>query len=259
VRADLRPLRAALASALVALDFDGTLAPISPHPADARPLPGVHQILRDLRATGATLAVVTGRSVASLLSVSGFDAVPGIIVYGIHGAERWQDGQLHAPAPPPGLLDLRLNLPGLLKRLAYDPAIWIEDKGLSLVIHTRLTAEPDRVLAMLSDPVTEVAAAAGLGVRPGKEVLEICIPGIDKGTAIRDLLGDGTAAAFYAGDDLGDLPAIAEVQAWAERTGRPAFTAAVSPREPNPIAGQTDITVPDPRSLMPILRQISQA
>jgi trehalose 6-phosphate phosphatase len=111
LHADLRQLRAVLASALVALDFDGTLAPISPHPADARPLPGIHQILRDLRATGAALAVVTGRSAASLLSVSSFDAVPGIIVYGIHGAERWQDGHLHAPAPPPGLLDLSL-IPG---------------------------------------------------------------------------------------------------------------------------------------------------
>ena len=67
---DLYLLRAALSSALVALDFDGTLAPISPHPDDARPLAGIHQILRDVRATGATLAVVTGRSVASLLRIS---------------------------------------------------------------------------------------------------------------------------------------------------------------------------------------------
>jgi len=205
----LRPLQAALPSVLVALDFDGTLTPISPHPDDTRPLPGTHQILQDLGATGATLAVVTGRTVASLLSASGFSTVPGIIIYGIHGAERWQDGELRAASPPPGLLDLRLKLPDLLPRLAHDPAIWIEDKGLSLVIHTRLTAEPDRMLEILHDPVTEAAEAAGLGVRPGKEVLEICIPGIDKGTAIRELISHDTAAAFYAGDDLGDLPAPA--------------------------------------------------
>jgi trehalose-phosphatase len=69
------PLRTALSSALVALDFDGTLAPISPHPDDARPQPGADQILRDVRATGATVAVVSGRSVASLLRVSGFGAI----------------------------------------------------------------------------------------------------------------------------------------------------------------------------------------
>ena len=69
---------------------------------------------------------------------------------------------------------------------------WIEDKGLSLVIHTRLTAEPDRLLGILHDPVTEIAAAPGLGVRPGREVLEICMPGINKGTAIRELISHDT-------------------------------------------------------------------
>ena len=77
---DLAALRGALSSGLVALDFDGTLAPISPLPRDARPLGGVGQLLREVRATGATLAVVTGRTVASLLRVSGFDAIPGIVI-----------------------------------------------------------------------------------------------------------------------------------------------------------------------------------
>jgi trehalose 6-phosphate phosphatase len=253
---DLNRLRAALPSALVALDFDGTLAPISPHPDDARPLAGVPRVLRDVRATGATLAVVTGRTVASLLRVTGFGAIPGIVIYGTHGVERWQAGELRAPVPPAGLQELRLSLPGLLASIADDPEVWIEDKRLSLVIHARLTAEPERLLEMLRAPVEKVAAAAGLGVRPGKEVLEICIPGIDKGTAIRELIGDDTAAACYAGDDLGDLPAIREVTAWAERSGRPALTVGVSSRATGPLAGQTDVTVPDPQHLLSLLRQI---
>jgi trehalose 6-phosphate phosphatase len=253
---DLNRLRAALPSALVALDFDGTLAPISPHPDDARPLAGVPRVLRDVRATGATLAVVTGRTVASLLRVTGFGAIPGIVIYGTHGVERWQAGELRAPVPPAGLQELRLSLPGLLASIADDPEVWIEDKRLSLVIHARLTAEPERLLEMLRAPVEKVAAAAGLGVRPGKEVLEICIPGIDKGTAIRELIGEDTAAACYAGDDLGDLPAIREVTAWAERSGRPALTVGVSSRATGPLAGQTDVTVPDPQHLLSLLRQI---
>jgi trehalose 6-phosphate phosphatase len=250
------PLRAALPSALVALDFDGTLAPISAHPDDARPVAGARQILHDVRATGATVAVVTGRSVASLVRVSGFAAVPDIVLYGIHGAERWQAGELRTPAPPSGLHELRLTLPGLLASVAPGQHLWIEDKGLSLVIHARLTAAPEHALEMLRAPVGEAVTAAGLGVRPGKEVLEICIPGIDKGTAIRELIRDDTAAAFYAGDDLGDLPAIAEVNAWAERSGRPALTVGVSRSGRGPITGQTDVTVPDPQSLLSLLRQI---
>jgi trehalose 6-phosphate phosphatase len=248
------PLRAALSSALVAVDFDGTLAPISPHPDDARPLAGADQILRDVRATGATVAVVTGRSVASLLRVSSFGSVPGIVIYGTHGAERWQAGELRAPAPPPGLNELRLSLPGLLTSIGPD--LWIEDKGLSLVIHARLTADPELALEILRAPVGQAAMASGLGVRPGKEVLEICIPGIDKGTAIRELVSEDPAGAFYAGDDLGDLPAIHEVNAWAERSGRPTLTVAVNPGGSGPIAEQADVTVPDPQGLMSLLRQI---
>ena len=259
-RPDLSPLRAALPSVLVALDFDGTLAPISPHPADTRPVPGVHQILQDLRAAGATVAVITGRNVASLLNVSGFADVPGLIIYGTHGAERWEAGELRRPAPPPGLDELRTRLPKLLASVAGDPDMWIEDKELSLVIHARLTAAPDRMLEMLRAPVEEAAEAAGLGVRPGREVLEICIPGIDKGTAIRELISDGTGAGFsavcYAGDDVGDLHAIAEVKAWAQRAGRPALTVGVSPDGSGPVAELTDITVPDPPGVITLLRQI---
>jgi trehalose 6-phosphate phosphatase len=256
VLTDLSPLRAALSSALVALDFDGTLAPISPHPADARPLPGVHQLLRDLRATGAALAIVTGRSVASLLRVSGFDAVPGIVIYGMHGVERWENGRLRAPATPPGIDELRLSLPKIVASVAADPAVWIEDKELSLVVHTRLTAEPDRLIEVLRAPVAEAVEAAGLQMRPGKEVLEICIPGIDKGTAIRELIGDETAAVCYAGDDVGDLPALREVIAWSGRSGRPKFAVAIDPSGVGPLAGLADVTVPDPHSLILLLRRI---
>jgi trehalose 6-phosphate phosphatase len=254
---DLSALRAALPSALVALDFDGTLAPISPHPEDARPVAGAAQILRDLRATGATVAIVTGRSVAPLLRLSGFADVPGLVVYGIHGVERWQAGEVRRPPPPPGLDELRRSLPALLDRLAGDPALWIEDKELSLVIHARLTAAPGHVLETLRAPVEKAAAAAGLGVRPGKEVLEICIPGIDKGTAIRELIGDGTSAACYAGDDVGDLHAMAEVKTWARRTSRPALTVGVSPDGTGPVAAQADMTVPDPPGVVALLRQIA--
>lgn len=253
---DLSPLRAALPSALVALDFDGTLAPIAPHPGDARPVPGAREVLRDLLATGATVAVITGRNVASLLAVSGFAEVPGLIIYGTHGAERWQAGELRRPSPPPGLNELRHALPPLLEQACSDPAVWVEDKELSLVIHARLTGDPERVLSALRAPVEKAAAAAGLGVRPGREVLEICIPGLDKGTAIRELVDDATAAVCYAGDDVGDLHAVAEVRAWARRTGRPSLTVGVSQDGHGPVAEVADITVADPPGVVALLREV---
>jgi DNA-binding CsgD family transcriptional regulator len=104
-----------------------------------------------VRATGATLAVVSGRSVASLLEVSGFAEIPGIVIYGTHGAERWEAGVLRAASPPPGLEQLRGQLPGLIAGLVREPDLWIEDKSLSLVVHGRLTAAPERVLERLRE------------------------------------------------------------------------------------------------------------
>ncbi len=49
---------------------------------------------------------------------------------------------------------------------------------------------------------------------------------------------------------------MAEVKAWAERSGRPALTVGVSPLGEGPIAEQADVTVPDPGSLLSLLRQI---
>jgi trehalose 6-phosphate phosphatase len=254
---DLLALRAVLPSALVALDFDGTLAPISPHPEDARPVAGVRQLLDDVRATGAALAIVTGRSVDTLLRISGFGAVPGLVVYGLHGVERWENGQLRAPPTPAGIGELRASLPGIVASVAADPAIWIEDKELSLVVHTRLTPEPDRLTDVLRAPVTEAATAVGLEVRPGKEVLEIVIPGTDKGTALRELITDRTAGVVYAGDDVGDLPAVRAVNAWSERTGRPRLTVAVSRAGTGPLRELADVAVPDPRSLVALLREVT--
>ena len=253
---DVSSLRAVLPAALVALDFDGTLAPISPHPDDARPVPGVRQVLRGVRAAGAALAVISGRSIASLLQVSGLGDVPGIVIYGLHGVERWENGQLRAPEPPAGIGELRRSLPKIVDAAGHDPGVWIEDKNLSLVVHTRLTADPDRLLGLLRDPVTEAVTAAGLEVRPGKQVLEIVIPGTDKATAVRELIGDETAAVWYAGDDVGDVPAIREVNAWSARTGRPKLAVAVGPAGTGPLAGLADVTVSDPAGVLALLRQL---
>jgi trehalose 6-phosphate phosphatase len=254
----LAAVRAVLPHALIALDFDGTLAEISPRPRDARPLQGVPMLLGQIRRTGATVAVITGRTTSSLLEVSGLGSIPGIVIYGLHGAERWRHGRLEASPPPSGIAYLRDRLPGVIASAVQESAIWIEDKGLSLVIHARLTSEPDTVIAVLAEPIRRLANRAGLDVRPGKEVLEICLPGIDKGTAIDELLTDDTSAVLYAGDDIGDVPAFDRVREWAKRTRRPALAIAVT--GPNTsVAQHSDVAVPNPLALLSLLRRFAGA
>lgn len=221
----LAAIAARLPGALVALDFDGTLAPIVADPGAARPVPGVLDTLAGLARAGARIAIVTGRDATTALELGGLRAIPDVIVSGLHGAETWQREQLRTRDEPPGLAVLRTSLPPLLRQAA--DGVWLEDKRLSLVVHARQAADPDRVLAELGDRLAPLVTEQGLELHPGKQVLEIRIPDLSKATALEILLTPDTPAALFAGDDLGDLPAVTTVSAWAAATGRPGLSIAV--------------------------------
>ena len=67
-RAGLAALLRAPGRALIALDYDGTLAPIVTDPADARPHPAAVAALRRLAPLVGTLAVITGRPARAAVS-----------------------------------------------------------------------------------------------------------------------------------------------------------------------------------------------
>ena len=87
--------------ALIALDFDGTLAPIVSEPSAARPHPDVLPALERLATGVGTLAIITGRPAPAAVELGGFAGIPGLIVIGHHGFERWEGGQLTSPPPRP--------------------------------------------------------------------------------------------------------------------------------------------------------------
>jgi trehalose 6-phosphate phosphatase len=243
-------IQARLAGALIALDYDGTLSPIVPDPMQARPVPGVPDTLSRLAERGARIAVVTGRDARTVLALGGLDRIPGLVVSGLHGAETWQDGELNTRDEPPGLAELRSLLPPLL-----PPEAWLEDKRLSLVVHARRAAQPEQLLAELNRFVPRLAAEHGLAAHPGKLVIEIRIPELSKATALDRLLAEDPSAALFAGDDLGDLPAVRTVREWADRTGRPTLTIAVG--EVAELAAVTDRTLADPAELAALLAELA--
>src|SRR5262249_57767769 len=99
---------------VVSSDCDGTRAPIVDRPADARAHPGAVPALTALAALVGTVAVITGRPAGEAVTLGGFAGVPGLIVIGHYGWQRWQDGELAAartspaveaaPGAPPRLL-----------------------------------------------------------------------------------------------------------------------------------------------------------
>jgi trehalose 6-phosphate phosphatase len=253
--------------AVVALDFDGTLAPIVPDPEQARALPAAAPALARLAPRLAAAAVITGRPAQVAVRYGGFAGVPGLehlTVLGHYGAERWdaRSGEVHAPAPDPGVSAVRAELHGHLDRIGAWQGTWIEDKGgRAVAVHTRRAQDPEAAFQALREPLAQLARAHGLVVEPGRFVLELRPPGVDKGVALADFLREtGAGSVLYAGDDLGDLAAYAAV-ARLRGEGVPGLlvASAATGETPRELLDQADLVVPGPEGVVALLEALADA
>ncbi|WP_407550521.1 trehalose-phosphatase [Streptomyces sp. Pv4-95] len=213
-----RPERAA-----IALDFDGTLADIVPDPEKARAHPGATAALGRLVPRLRAAAVITGRPAGVAVRLAGVAHAPGLehlVVLGHYGTERWEaaSGAVQAPPPHPGVAAVQAELPAVLEDTGVWHGPWVETAvelkgGRALAVHTRRAADPQDAFDRLRGPLTTLAERHGLIVEPGRLVLELRPPGMDKGVALADWVREtGAKTVLYAGDDLGDLAAFAAVE-----------------------------------------------
>ena len=245
--------------ALIALDYDGTLAPIVSEPSAARPQPGALPALHRLATAVGTLAIITGRPASVAVELGGLAGIPGLIVIGHHGWERWEDGELTSPPPPPQVARARERLPGALAEAGAPDGTWIEDKSHALVVHTRRTADPEAALALLAEPLADFADQTGLDSKPGRLVIELRARGVDKGTAITTLAAErDPAAVLFAGDDLGDIPAFEAVHALRD-TGRAGVAVCSASGEVTALAAHADLVVDGPAGITALLVRLADA
>jgi trehalose 6-phosphate phosphatase len=256
-RAGLDALLADPRHGLIATDFDGTLAPIVDRPGDARAQPGAVPALTALAGAVGTVAVITGRPAGEAVALGGFADVPGLIVIGHYGWQRWQDGELTAAQAPAAVDAARGALPGLLREAGAPDGTWVEDKGHAVAVHTRGAADPEAALARLRAPLGELAASLGLAAEPGRLVIELRPPGVDKGTALTGLVAERAArSALFCGDDLGDLAAFAAVRAL-RADGVPGCTVASASAESPQVADAADLVVPGPAGVVDLLTTLA--
>lgn len=179
---------------LLALDFDGTLAPIVPRPENARAPLAISRILTQLSAR-LPVAIITGRAVADVSSRLGF--APHYIV-GNHGAEGLPD----VTSPDGGLA--RIWQQGLDHAALQAAGVSVENKGHSLSLHYRLARDHAQARSTID------AAIAALSPEPrvigGKCVYNLLPQDApDKFEAVRQLTRHaGCDNAIFVGDDVTD-------------------------------------------------------
>lgn len=191
--------RFAARDALVAFDFDGTLAPIVDKPVDA--IIGAETAsLLDEVARRYPVAVISGRTVADVTARLREARVATVI--GNHGIEP--SSSMHEAAAA-----VRVWAPILAAELAGLDGVMVEDKHLSVSVHFRHAPSPNRARRTIHEAVARLPGA--VRVVDGHMVVNLVLDGApNKGDALRTLAArfDATAVLF-TGDDVTDEDAFA--------------------------------------------------
>jgi len=217
----LEPLDDALAKVaasdrlLVALDFDGTLAPLEDEPMNARALPDAAAAVAALAALPNTpVAYVSGRSLHDLREIAEHSDDSPIYLAGSHGAEFW--------VPGTGVLDtdddeaahaLRDDLrDAMTAELGDLEGVWVEPKTFGFGIHTRVASAEDAQFARDAADRLVAARAPHWRRRTGHNIVEYSFRHEGKDTGVATLRAKtGATAVLFAGDDVTDEDALASL------------------------------------------------
>jgi trehalose-phosphatase len=188
------------------LDFDGTLVPFRRRPKDVRLNPETRRILSRLAASPRVRVwIISGRRYADVRRRAGIARVRYL---GLHGWERGDQRGL--PGQARVWIEAAWHL--LSVGLASFPHIWIEDKGLCLVIHYRRAPASE---VRRARPLVHAILKAfdnNLRLMDGNKIWEVLSRKVKgKGEAVRGILAElpGSPLAFYLGDDTTDEAAFA--------------------------------------------------
>jgi trehalose 6-phosphate phosphatase len=190
---------------LLALDFDGTLAPFVDKPKAARALPEATAALAKLeRMPNTWVAYVSGRPLSSLEVVT--EADEDALLIGSHGVEvRFgRDGVS---------LDLSDEERSTLTRLGdvlgalvdSIPGTRLEVKPVGFGVHYREVDQSDGPDVVARAYQAAATVSDKLTIRDGKDIIEFSVRGADKGDGIERLREYTAATAvLFAGDDVTD-------------------------------------------------------
>jgi trehalose 6-phosphate phosphatase len=197
---------------LVALDFDGTLAPLVDDPMTARMTPRARAAVDALAAAPDTVvALVSGRSLGHLREIAEHDDDSPVWLAASHGVQYWVPGTGEEPAPDDAEhLSLRDRLQAELeRRTAHATGVWIEPKEFGVGVHTRRADATDAAEAREIADALVGTEAPRWRRRTGHDILEFAFRHEGKDSAVERLRERvGATAVLFAGDDVTDEDAL---------------------------------------------------
>ena len=197
-------------SAVLMLDYDGTLAPFHKEREKAILYPGIRYVLEQIMVSGnSRIVIISGRAIADLIPLLGLKNMPEI--WGSHGWERrGQDGSYSIlPANESHLKGLA-DADFLIERMDFGD--YREEKPRSVALHWRGISEEEitSIREFARAELEPIAGAYELDLKYFDGGLELCAPGKNKGDVVRAIIEESPPDSFFAylGDDLTDEDAF---------------------------------------------------
>jgi trehalose 6-phosphate phosphatase len=126
-------------------------------------------------------------------------------------------------------------------------------------VHTRRAHDPWAAFKAIRGALTSLADRHGLEAAPGRLVVDLRPPGVDKGRSLEALARARAArAVLFAGDDLGDLPAYDAVVRL-RQDGIPGLTVCSASAEVSELRERADLTVDGPPGVVAFLAALAAA
>ena len=196
------------------LDYDGTLAPFTEDRDKAFPYPGVRSLLNRIIESGRSrLILISGRALRDLTPLLGLKHPAEM--WGSHGRERLTPDGVYAAA----------ELSASSAQGIEDAKAWIaeaelsdrcEEKPAGLALHTR-GLDPnaaEKIHFRVERRLGIIAEEKGLALHRFDGGVELRVPGVNKGNAVKTVLNEmgNDRPTAYLGDDLTDEDAFKAVK-----------------------------------------------
>ncbi|HYK37866.1 trehalose-phosphatase [Alloacidobacterium sp.] len=197
-------------TALLVLDYDGTLAPFQTNRHKARPYPGIIPLLDRINRSGRTnISIVSGRPVSEIQTL--LNPLTGLELWGAHGLEHLSsDGTYRSEQIEPETLSIIRQAEDWLRQAGLLPITEIKPGGLA--VHWRGLSAPEieDVQGCIQAKWHKFDGVSGVKLLAFDGGIEIRAAHPDKGDALRAILekANPTAPAAFMGDDLTDEDAF---------------------------------------------------